>query len=178
MLIWLLVSLTPAISAAAEPLPRAVLILSQWDARLPWYAALSSSFQATLRTTSSEPIAIYAEALDLSRFHSPSHHENFHRYLREKYRDKDIGTIVAIGPLALEFMLNARPELWSTVPLVFSSVDEATISQLKLPPDVTGTTVQLTLRDMVAMARVLVPNLKGFALVGESLEGTSVYRNF
>jgi hypothetical protein len=31
---------------------------------------------------------------------------------------------------------------------------------------------------MVAMARVLVPNLQRFALVGEPLEGTSVYRNF
>jgi len=75
-------------------------------------------------------------------------------------------------------MLSARSELWSTVPLVFSTVDVATIAQLKLPPDVTGTTIQLTLRDMIAMARVVVPNLKGFALVGEPLEGTSVYRNF
>ena len=64
------------------------------------------------------------------------------------------------------------------MPVVFNSVDEPTVAQLKLPPDVTGSTVQLTLRDMVAMARVLVPKLQRFALVGEPLDGTSVYRNF
>ena len=126
----------------------------------------------------SEHVAIYAEALDLSRFNNPSHQENFRRYLREKYREKNIGVIVAVGPLALEFMLSARSELWSTVPLVFSTVDESTVARLKLPPDVTGSTIQLTLRDMVAMARVLVPKLERFALVGEALEGRSIYRNF
>jgi len=72
-LVWLCLSLAPAISVAAEPLPRSVLILAQWDPSLPWYAAVSYAFHATLRATSSEPVAIYAEALDLSRFHSPAH---------------------------------------------------------------------------------------------------------
>jgi ABC-type uncharacterized transport system substrate-binding protein len=177
-LILAVVGLAPAISATAEPLPRSVLIVSQWDSGLPWYAVVSSAFHATLRTSTPEPVAIYAEALDLSRFHSPQHQENFRRYLREKYREKNIGVIVAVGPLALEFMLGTRLELWSMVPVVFSTVDESTVANLKLPPDITGSTIQLTLRDMVAMARVLVPNLQRFALVGEPLEGTSVYRNF
>jgi ABC-type uncharacterized transport system substrate-binding protein len=168
----------PAHSSAAEPLARSVLIVAQWDSGLPWYAAVSSAFHATLRANSPEPVAIYAEALDLSRFHSPQHQENFRRYLREKYREKNIGVIVAVGPLALEFMLGMRLELRSTVPIVFSTVDESTVAQLSLPPDVTGSALQLSLRDMVAMARVLVPNLQRFALVGEPLEGTSVYRNF
>ena len=171
------VGLAPAISAAAEPLPRPVLIVAQWDSGLPWYAAVSSAFHATLRANSPVPVAIYAEALDLSRFPSPQHQEIFRRYLREKYREKNIGVIVAVGPLALEFMLGTRLELWSTVPVVFSTVDESTVANLKLPPDVTGSTIELTLRDMVAMARALVPNLQRFALVGEPLEGTSVYRN-
>ena len=177
-LIWLCVGFAPAISTAAVPSSRSVLIVAQWDPGLPWYAAVSSAFHATLRATSSEHVAIYAEALDLSRFNNPSHQENFRRYLREKYREKNIGVIVAVGPLALEFMLSARSELWSTVPLVFSTVDEPTVARLKLPPDVTGSTIQLTLRDMVAMARVLVPKLERFALVGEALEGRSIYRNF
>ena len=146
----MLVGFAPAISLAAEPLPRSVLIVTQWDAGLPWYAAVSSAFHATLRANSAEPVAVYTEAFDLSRFHSPQHQENFRRYLREKYREQDIGVIVAVGPLALEFMLGARSELWSrAVPIVFNSVDESTVAQMKLPADVTGRTAQLTLRDMV-----------------------------
>ena len=179
ILVWLLIFFAFADCAAAEPLPpRSILILSQWDPGLPWYAAESSALHATLRITSAEPVSLYAEALDLSRFHNPSHQKNFRRYLQEKYQGKDIGAIVTIGPLALEFMLSARSELWPTTPVVFSAVDEATAAQLKLPPDITGRTIRLTLRDMVAMARVVMPDLKKFALVGEALEGTSIYRNF
>ena len=173
----MMVSVAP-VSLAAEPQARSVLVIGQWDPGLPAYGAFSSSFHETLRASSSEPIAVYAEALDLSRFHDPSHQEIFRRYLQEKYRQKNIGVIVAVGPLALEFMLSARSGLWSTVPLVFSTVDESTIAQLKLPPDVTGSTIRLTLGDMVAIARLIVPNLERFALVGEALEDTSVYRNF
>jgi hypothetical protein len=108
ILICLLVGLAPTACLAAEPLPRSVLILSQWDPGLPWYGAVSSAFQATLRAASPEPVAVYAEALDLSRFHNPSHQENFRRYLQEKYREKDIGVIVAVGALALEFVLSNR----------------------------------------------------------------------
>ena len=173
-----LVSLAFTACAAAESAPRAVLVLSQWDPGLPWYNAVSSAFHATLRANSAEPIAVYAEAMDLSRFQSPEHQDNFRRYLREKYRDKNIGVIVAVGPLSLEFLLDARSELWPAVPLVFNSVDEATVAQLKLPSDVTGSTVQLSLRDMLAISRTLIPKLQRFALVGEPLVGTSVYRNF
>jgi ABC-type uncharacterized transport system substrate-binding protein len=178
ILVWLFAGLAPAMSAGVEPLTRSVVIVTQRDANLPWYAAVSSAFHATLRTVSSEPVSIYAETLDLSRFHSRQHQEIFRRYLREKYQEKEIGVIVAVGPLALEFILDARSELWPTVPVVFNSVDEPTIVQLKFPPDVTGRTLQLTLRDMVAMARVMVPDLQRFALVGEPLDGASIYRNF
>ena len=141
--ITVLLLIGSVVCAHAEPLPRSVLILSQWDPGLPWYAAVSSAFNATLRANSREPVAVFAEAMDLSRFQSQTHRENFRRYLQEKYRDKDIGVIAAVGPLTLEFMLSVRSELWPKVPIVFNSVDEATIAQLKLPPDVTGGTIQL-----------------------------------
>ena len=157
IVIVVIAGLASTACAAAEP--RSVLILSQWDPGLPWYAAVASAFKATLRAGSPEPIAVYAEAMDLSRFQSSAHQGNFRRYLQEKYRDKDIGAIVAVGPLSLEFLLSARSELWPTVPLVFSSVDEATVARLKLPADVTGSTMQLTLRDMLAMARTIMPTL-------------------
>ena len=166
------------ISAAQGPAPHSVLVVSQWDPGLPYYSVLSSAFKATLAASSPGPVSVYSEALDLSRFNAPKLQENFRRYLEEKYRDKDLGVIVSIGPLALEFMLPTRSEHWPTVPLVFSTVDEATIAKLKLPSDVTGTTIQLTLRDMVTIAQALVPKLQRIALVGEPLEGTSVYRNF
>lgn len=178
ILILLFAGLAVATSATAKPLPRSVLIVSQWDPGLPFFAALSSAFHATLHANSPEPISVYSEALDLSRFPAPKYQENFRRYLRDKYRDKDLGAIVAVGALAFEFMLRARAEISPTAPLVFSEVDESTIAKLKLPSDVTGTTIHLALHDMVAIAQALVPKLQRVALVGEPLGDTSIYRNF
>ena len=93
ILTLLFAGLAATISVAAEPLPRSVLIVSQWDPDLPFYAAWSSAFRAALHATSQEPISLYSEALDLSRFQSPTNQENFRRYLQEKYRDKGIGEI-------------------------------------------------------------------------------------
>ena len=42
--ILLMAGLTPAVSAAADPLPRSVLILDQSDADSAWYAAFSPPF--------------------------------------------------------------------------------------------------------------------------------------
>ena len=105
LVIVAMVSLAFTVCAAASPAPRSVLILSQWDPGLPWYTAVSSAFHATLRANAAEPVAVYAEAMDLSRFQSAEHQDNFRRYLREKYRDRNIGVIVAVGPLSLEFLL-------------------------------------------------------------------------
>ena len=94
-----------------------------------------------------------------------------------KYRDKQVGVIIAVGPAALEYVLRSRPELWPEVPVVFTFVDKPTVTQLKLPPDVTGTTLQSQPRDMVTVARTLVPDIKRIALVGDPPENQTYYRD-
>ena len=178
ILILVFVSSAATTSVIAKPLPRSVLIVSQWDPGLPFFADFDIAFDARLHAAAKEPVSVYAEAMDLSRFSEPKYQDNFRRYLEEKYRDKNVGVIVAVGPLALELILSVRLEFFPTAPVVFSVVDEATISKLKMPTDVTGTTMHLTLHDMVRMGHVLVPKLQGVALVGERLGGTSVYRSF
>jgi signal transduction histidine kinase len=176
--ICLIVSIVPAGARAAERTPRSVLIISQWDPDLPWYAALASAFHSTLLAGSTKPVAIYAEALDLSRFHGPTHHEVFRSYLRDKYRDKPVDVVVPVGSLALEYVLNVRSDLWPNAPVVFSTVDETTAAGLKLPADVTGNTLHMTIRNLVSMAQALVPDLRRVALVGEVPNQWSIYRNF
>lgn len=114
----LFAAVAATISAAQGPAPRSVLVVSQWDPGLPFYSVLSSAFKATLDAGSPEPVSVYSEALDLSRFHAPKYQENFRRYLQEKYRDKDLGVIVSIGRRAVRRartkkfpgMLNIRVE--------------------------------------------------------------------
>jgi ABC-type uncharacterized transport system substrate-binding protein len=154
-------------SLAAQPLPRSVLIIDELGPGLPWYVALSGAFQTTLNARSTNSVSVYAENLDLNRFGSPEYEKTLRNYFRDKYQGKPIDVIVASGSSALDFVLRSRAELWTGVPLIFATVSEAVAAKLKLPPDVTGTTMRHTLADMVSTARMLVPNLKQIALVGE-----------
>jgi formate hydrogenlyase transcriptional activator len=162
------------IAGAAAQLPRSVLILDQSGRDSVWFDAFFSAFRSTLDTQSTARVSVYSEHLDLSRFRGARHDELLRRYLRDKFSERPIGVVVAQGSGALEFALRSRTELWPGVPVIFASVDEETGKRLRLPPDVTGTLYQRPFRDAVASARVLVPNLKRLALVGDPFERQAV----
>jgi ABC-type uncharacterized transport system substrate-binding protein len=63
------------------------------------------------------------------------------------------------------------------VPVVFSAVNEPFVANLNLPPDITGTTIQYSFRNVVIAAKALVPNLKHIALIGDPFERQS-WRQF
>jgi signal transduction histidine kinase len=176
--ILLVAGLPPAVSWAADPLPRSVLILDQSDRDSAWYAAFSPAFRSTLNAASPAPVAVYAEHLDLSRFRSAQHDEVLRAYLRNKFRGRPIGVLVVQGSAALEFVMRARAELWPEVPVVFAAVDEESAARLNLPPDMTGTIYQLPFHNTVTAAQALVPNLKRIALVGDPWERQAVRRHY
>jgi len=164
--------------ALPQSLPQSVLILDQSDRDSAWYRDFSASFRETLHAKAADRVSIYAEHLDLSRFRGPQQDEVLRRYLRGKFVDTPIGVVVVQGSSALEFMLRSRAELWPKVPVVFAGVDEAAVARLQIPPDVTGVSYELSFRDAVASARMLVPSLKRIALVGDPFERQAVRGHF
>src|SRR5262249_9673935 len=144
-----------------------------------WYTAFSAAFRAVLNAdTPTAPISIYAEHLDLSRFHGAQHDEVLRSYLRDKFRDRPIGVLVAQGSSSLEFLLRSRADLWPGTPAVFAGVDEETAARLQPSGDVTGLVYRQPFDNMVAVARALVPNLKRIALVGDPWERQAVRRQY
>jgi signal transduction histidine kinase len=164
-------------SLAAEPLPRSVLIIDQYGPGLPFSVGISSGIRAAMISGSATQVSVYQELLDVARFRGSDYQHSLNAHFRVKYRDKPVGVIIAVGPAALEYVLRSRAELWPEVPVVFTFVDKPTITQLKLPPDVTGATLQSHPRDMVAVARTLVPDIKRIALVGDPPENQTYYRD-
>src|SRR5258708_11992879 len=53
---------------AAEPPQRAVLVLDQSSAGLPFNAAVTSAIRSTINAGSKSPISFYSEHLDANRF--------------------------------------------------------------------------------------------------------------
>ena len=164
--------------AGAELRPRSILVLDQSEARGPFYYQLFSGFREAVTKDAKPHTTLYAENLDLSRFNGAAYEQSLQRYLKEKYQDRPIGVVVAVGAATLDLVLRWRVELWPETPVVFALVDEMDFARLKPPPDVTGTIVKLGLADSIAAARAVVPKLKTIALVGDQWDRQVVFRNW
>jgi signal transduction histidine kinase len=174
MLAWLLLPT----GVAAESLSHSVLVLDQSSAGLPFNTALASALRSTLNAESSQPISFYSENLDANRFFGSQYEEDYVRFLNAKYGDRPISVIIVVGVSTLDFIERNRERIWPSAPVVFAAIDEATITRRLLPQNVTGTTMQLTLQDMVKVARMVVPDLDAVAIVGDPLERQTFYRHF
>jgi signal transduction histidine kinase len=172
----LMMCFAPTVCPAAEP-PRSVLLLDQGFVGSPWYDVYSSAFRSALTASTAAGVAIHVEHLDFGHFNGQRQEENLRAYLQGKYQESPIKLIVAVGPRALEFALRFRGEVGLDVPVVFSVVDDETITRLS-PSNTTGTILQYTLRDQITSARALVPDLRHVALVGDPLERQSFMREF
>ena len=176
-LVWM-IYLGCAIAAADESIPRSVLILNQSSSFRPWPMAILSGMRSVMSGTDEEPISFYVEHLELSQFDDPGYENSLEAHFREKYRNKPIGIIATIGPSALQYALRLRETLWPSVPIVFAAVPEGAAIKSSLPANVTGTTIQMSLANMVKAARAIRPDLERFAIVGDPLEHQLYYRHF
>ena len=163
---------------AAAPAERAVLVLDQSSAGLPFNAAVANAIRSTVNAGSKSPVSFYSEYLDANRFFGPEYENDFVQFLKVKYRERHVDAIIVFGVSALDFIERRREQLWPSVPVVFAAIDEATMSRRTLPNNVTGATMQLSLQDMVKVARIVMPNLKAVAIVGDPLERQTFFRHF
>src|SRR5215470_5354076 len=173
LFLGLMASSADADSRAEPVAPRSVLILDQSTSFRPWPTAIIAGMRSALGVNPGPPIAIYVEHLDLHRFGGVEYLETLQRHFSEKYRDRPIDVIVTIGPRALEYGMRLRESLWPTVPVVFAAVPEG--SAPNASAGVTGTTVQMTLANLIKASRMLDPNLRRFAIVGDRLDAHPHY---
>jgi signal transduction histidine kinase len=175
--VWL-VLLSPVNLQAQETRARSILVLDQSEPRGPFYFQIFSGIRAELNADERAHTSLYAENLDLSRFNGKDYEDSLQRHLRQKYRDKSLGVIVAVGAATLDLVLRWRAEVWPGVPVVFAMVEEPDVKRLTLPGDVTGATVSVPLADSVRVARAIVPDLDTLVFVGDSWERQVIYRNW
>jgi signal transduction histidine kinase len=165
-IVGLLVLLAP-MALAQERRPNSVLVLDQSDLRGPFYYQLSAGLRGVLGGHADGRVTIYGENLDLTRFGGAAYAESMKRHFREKYRDRPIGVVIAIGAGTLEHALQWRDELWPAVPIVFAMLNETDFAKLGRPADVTGVVVRNPLTGAIRVARGVVPGLDTVALVGD-----------
>ena len=132
----LVVWLAGVLSASAAV--RNVVVIYDERTALPGLAAIDASIVSTLSEESSEPVQVYSEGMDLSRFGSETHMANFREYLRAKYADRKIDVAIAVLGPSLDFLLSYGQTIFPGADVVFCAVDERELRSRSLPSNVTG----------------------------------------
>jgi PAS domain S-box-containing protein len=122
--------------AAAET--KRVLMLFSSESLLPASNTLGTSLQTSLEAEDPNRVEIFTEFLDADRFPGPAQEARMESLLREKYGSIPIDLAIAIGPQALDFVIQRRASLFRGTPLVFAGVTETSIKQHGVPPNSTG----------------------------------------
>ena len=121
---------------------RHVVLLFDERVELPGLSLLEAELVRTLRSNSSEPIEVYREAMDLSRFDSSSYKTLLRDFLRTKYADKKIDVAVAIMAPAFDFLLANGDLIFPGTPIVFCGLDRRQLGTRPLPSNVYGVLVK------------------------------------
>src|SRR5712675_1508136 len=103
---------------------RNIVLLYDERVELPGLSLLDAELGRVLRSGSSEPIEVYREPMDLSRFSSSSYRTLLRDFLRAKYADKKIDVAVAVMAPAFDFLLANGDLIFPGTPIVFCGLDK------------------------------------------------------
>ena len=152
----LVIGIASVIPASAA---RQVVLLFDERPELPGLAALDAEFVRTINEKTSERVEIYREEMDRSRFAS-NYQTLFRDFLRAKYADKKIDTVVAfLGP-ALDFLLDYGSEIFPGSAIVFGGIDRAELGDRALPANVRGVLLKREFAPTLELALKLHPQAK------------------
>ena len=161
--------------AIADPSPRAILIVDESDSNSPFGRRFREQIHSTLDAEPTKNYVTYPESLDFGHFNGADYDATLHAFFKNKYKDKAISVIVALGADALKFVSSMRAELWPSTPIVFVTFFDATTL---VPSNATGAFASRRFQDLVKSAQYLVPELARIALVGEQLDIQPLRRQY
>jgi PAS domain S-box-containing protein len=157
-----ILTLCAADGAAAET--KRVLMLFSSESLLPASNALGTSLQTSLEAEDPYRVEIFTEFLDADRFPGPVHEASVESLLREKYGSIPIDLAIAIGPQALNFLIQRRASLFPGIPLIFAGVTEVSLRQ-GVPPNSTGIVSRFDPVQTLELALRLQPDARQLVVV-------------
>jgi PAS domain S-box-containing protein len=149
---------------------RQVVLLYDERTTLPGLAALDASIVRTLTSSSPEPVEVYRESMDLSRFGSDTYLLALQDYLRKKYAKKKIDVVLAAMSPALDFLLNHEKIIFPGTPVVFCGIDRREFGDRALPSRVTGVMVKREFAPTLDIALKLHPDTSRVVFVAGTSE--------
>src|SRR6516225_9860211 len=159
LMLWI-ASALPAYSET-----RRVVLLFGERPELPALALFQTNFVQTLTSNSADPVEIYNETMDLSRFGSNNYRLFLRDFLQAKYADKKIDLAIAILSPSLDFLLNYGSVIFPGTPILFCGVDKTDLGNRSLPPHVRGILLKREFAPTFEVALSLHPNTERAVVV-------------
>jgi PAS domain S-box-containing protein len=141
-----------------------VLLLSHYGRESPAEVLFQQGFDTILKSSFTERVEIYREALETYRFPGNEHERLMQQYLHEKYVDRKVDVVVAYTDTALDFLLRYRDQLFPNIPLVYvisrqpESANQPTLS--------TGVWTGPNIKDTLGLALQMQPDTRQVFVVG------------
>jgi signal transduction histidine kinase/ABC-type uncharacterized transport system substrate-binding protein len=154
-----------ALPAHADAQSHNVLILSSEDSLLPATRILTDSIVAPLREAIPANLTIFSEFMDVSRGNSDDAVRDTLQRLSAKFADQKFDLVFALGPPALELLLQHRDEVLPGVPIIFAGIRRGSPMLANLPAGVGGVTMDLRLAKTIDLAAALQPDLQRIVLI-------------
>ena len=166
LVVWLLagVCLVGGVARPAAAAPKNVLILSEGPV-MPRAADLRATVVAAVRLDPAEPLNVYEELIDSTRFESDDYRRQLLELYRVKYLAAPPDVVIALTEPALDFALRYRNNLFPRAALVFGAVDQRAIRTRTLGPSVTGVFLHIDARLTVEAALTLHPGVRNIIVV-------------
>lgn len=166
LLVVLMMALPCASSdAASSQEHKKVLLLSSHDSNLPAAIIIEQSLRTSLKSGSPVGVEVYAEYLDSTRTQLGDYEQELIAMLRRKYEGQKFDLIIAIDAPALRVLSRNEHEIFQDIPIVFMALDERTLSDLVLGPNMTGVWGDVHLKPNLELALGLHPETKKVVVV-------------
>lgn len=150
-----IVAAFPAKARAAPEVPR-FLVIYQEDAVIAANLEIAAGIASALNSTPTGQ-EVFSEHLDMTRFPGRAHAEAIATLLADKYRDLPMAAVMAVGPGALDFVLEHRNDIAPGAPVVFGGLSARSDQLGDLPADVRGVVSMFDVRGTADLARRLQP---------------------
>jgi signal transduction histidine kinase len=149
-------------SAVAQPAERAqrVLIIYEPDSQQAAAIEVSGGLRRGLMGNSPTDIELYSEYLDSVRFPGPDHLDRMAGQLAEKYGSMELDAAVALGPAALDFLVENGRDIAPGIPIFFGAVPQTPADRAILSSDAIGVVSNFDVRSTLALARSLQPGAR------------------
>ena len=161
---WGLCCLLSLCAAVAHGKTVVVLYDSEW--RSPTNAVVDQVLRDELGVDDPRAgIHYYTEFLENARFPAPHQEERFASFLRDRYASIKVDVVIALDPVAAQFLAAYRDRIFPGAPVAFARIREEALARLKLPADFRGTPHHLDARPTVELALRLRPGTREFVIV-------------